>query len=107
MTNPERITQCIEEAPPYLLRLFIAGDESNSLLARENLKLVCSEYLNRRCRIEEVDVLIDFASALENKVFVTPTLILVEPEPRARIVGNLGNKERVISALRLRFEHGK
>jgi circadian clock protein KaiB len=107
MTGLERVTPVIEETQLYLLKLFIAGEEPNSRLARENLKLVCDEYLNGRCRIEEVDVLSDFASALKNKVFVTPTLILVEPEPRATIVGNLGNQERVISALRLRFEHGK
>ena len=40
--------------------------------------------------------------ALKERVFVTPALILISPEPRITVVGNLDNKERVISALRLR-----
>jgi len=53
-----------------------------------------------------VDVLTDFASALGDGVVVTPTLILVVPEPRATIVGNLNDKRGVISALRLRDIYG-
>lgn len=90
---------------PYILRLYIAGDEQNSRVAHDNLTRICDEYLKDRYEIEKVDVLIDFASALKNSIFVTPTLVLVAPEPRATIVGTLGDKERVISALRLRLQH--
>jgi circadian clock protein KaiB len=102
MTAPKTIKE-----QRYVLKLYVAGDEQNSRAARENLKLVCDQYLNGRCRIDEVDVLVEYASALKDRVFVTPTLILVSPEPRTTIVGNLDNKEKVISALRLRVEHGK
>ena len=96
----------IEKKPTYRLKLYIAGDEQNSRLAQENLKGICDEYLKDCCRIEQVDVLTDFATALRDRIFVTPTLVLAAPEPRATIVGNLGDKERVLSALRLRFAHG-
>ena len=92
-----------EKKPTYKLKLYIAGDEQNSRLAQENLKGICDEYLKDCCHIEQVDVLTDFATALRDRIFVTPTLVLAAPEPRATIVGNLGDKERVISALRLRF----
>ena len=88
------------------MKLYVAGDEQNSLLAKDNLTRICDEYLKGRCQIEEVDVLTDFATALKDRIFVTPTLVLATPEPRATIVGNLGDKESVVSALRLRFEHG-
>ena len=101
------IAQGIPKEQRYILKLYVAGDEQNSQVARENLKLVCDQYLNGRCQIDEVDVLTDFASALKDRVFVTPTLILLSPEPRTTVVGNLDNKEKVISALRLRVEHGK
>jgi circadian clock protein KaiB len=91
----------------YILKLYIAANEQNSQLARQNLKRVCDQYLNGLCQIDEVDVLTDYASALKDRVFVTPTLILVSPEPRATVVGNLDNKEKLILALRLRVEHGK
>jgi len=92
--------------PTYVLKLYIAEGEQHSRMARENLRSICDEYLKDRFRIQEVDVLTDFASALGDGVVVTPTLILVAPEPRATIVGNLSDKRGVISALRLRDAHG-
>jgi circadian clock protein KaiB len=86
----------------YKLKLFICDGEANSRLARANLTEICNENLKGHYQIEEVDVLIDFTSALKERVFVTPALILKSPEPRVTLVGNLDNKERVISALRLR-----
>ncbi|MGV8056797.1 MAG: circadian clock KaiB family protein [Smithellaceae bacterium] len=103
MKSPNGVTPGAEKKQAYLLKLYVAGDEQNSRLAKDNLNSICDEYLKDRCKIEEVDVLIDFASALKDRIFVTPTLVLAAPEPRATIVGNLGDKERVISALRLRF----
>ena len=86
----------------YIFKLFIAGGEPNSRLARANLMTICNEYLKDRCELEEIDVLTDFTSALKERVFVTPALVLISPEPRVTVVGNLDNKEKVISALRLR-----
>jgi circadian clock protein KaiB len=85
----------------YIVKLYIAKGEQNSRLASENLKSICNEYLEGRCRIEEVDVLADFATALKDKVFVTPTLILVAPKPQVNLIGNLANRERVVAELRL------
>lgn len=93
----------VTETKTYMLKLYVAGDEQNSRIAQDNLTRICDEYLQGRCRIEKVDVLIDFTTALKDRIFVTPTLVLVAPEPRAMIVGNLVDKERVISALRLRM----
>ena len=93
----------VTETKTYILKLYVAGDEQNSRIAQDNLTRICDEYLKGRCQIEKVDVLIDFTTALKDRIFVTPTLVLAAPEPRATIVGNLGDKERVISALRLRF----
>lgn len=103
MNPPDSATPSAGQEPMYILKLYVAGTELNSRLAKENLTHICEEYLKGRCRIEEVDVLTDFAAALQDRVFVTPTLILAASGPRATIVGNLADKERVISALRLGF----
>jgi circadian clock protein KaiB len=103
MKKSESLAPDAQKKQRYILKLYIADSERNSRLAQENLTRICDEYLKDRCQIEEVDVLTDFASALKDRIFVTPTLILVAPEPRATVVGNLGNKEGVISALRLRI----
>lgn len=89
----------------YILKLFVADGEQNSRLARENIERICNKYLKDHFQVEEVDVLNDFTSALKDRVFVTPALILIAPEPRVTIVGNLDNEERVIFALRLRSKY--
>ena len=106
MRKSESVAPGTQKKQIYLLKLYIAEGEQNSRIARENLKSICDEYLKDRFQIQEVDVLTDFASPLRDGIFVTPTLILVAPEPRATVIGNLSDKKRVISALRLRDPYG-
>jgi circadian clock protein KaiB len=92
----------VQAVQMYYLKLYIAGEEQHSRLARENLKSICDQYLKDRCRVDEVDVLTEFASALESRIFATPALVLEKPEPRVMIVGTLGDRDKVLQALRLR-----
>lgn len=85
----------------YHLRLFVAGDEPNSNRAKKNLEQICRAHCSGRCRIDIIDVLTDFQTALESGVVVTPTLISVSPPPRATVVGTLANTQKVLAALRL------
>ena len=78
----------------YVLRLFVAGDEPNSKHARESLTRLCEQHLSGRHEIQVVDVLGDFQTALDNNVLVTPTLILIEPEPRVTILWALSATKR-------------
>lgn len=85
----------------YVFRLFVAGHEHNSELARTNLARLCETHLNRRHRIDVVDVLKDAATALKFRVLVTPTLILVRPRPEVTVLGNLNDTRAVLAALGL------
>ncbi|MCB0172047.1 MAG: circadian clock protein KaiB [Anaerolineae bacterium] len=85
----------------YILRLFVAGDERNSYLAKINLKHICDNYLNGRHQLEVIDVLENVEAAVRNHVLVTPMLVLVAPRPEVTIIGNLSNTQRVLDALRL------
>ena len=85
----------------YAFRLFVAGNESNSIQARGNLARLCEEHLKGRYQIETVDVLKDAAIAHKNSVLVTPTLILIRPLPTVTLFGNLSETRRVLAALRL------
>ena len=87
--------------PTYHFRLFVAGQEANSLRARENLKQLCERDLAKRFQVEIVDVLIDYQEALRCKIFITPALLLVSPEPRVTIYGTLGDLPKVRHALRI------
>jgi len=85
----------------YVFRLFVAGNDSNSTQARENLARLCEEHLKGRYQIETVDVLKDAAVAHKNSVLVTPTLILIKPPPKVTVLGNLSDTRQVFGALRL------
>ncbi|MDD4890226.1 MAG: circadian clock KaiB family protein [Phycisphaerae bacterium] len=85
----------------YVLRLFTAGDGSNSKQAMVNLRRLCREHLSGRCTIEVVDVARDFQAAVRDNILVTPALILIAPRPRVMILGTLGDLQKVLVALRL------
>jgi len=82
-------------------RLFVAGDEQHSRSARENLGRICEAHLSQPYTIEIVDVLQSYQAALENKIYLTPALVLVSPQPSVTIFGNLKDTEQVVRALRL------
>lgn len=85
----------------YRLVLFVAGEEKNSRLARDNLQRLCDTELGDDCEVRIVDVLEDFAPALEHNVLLTPALLVLAPPPEAMIVGNLKNRDKVLTALGL------
>jgi circadian clock protein KaiB len=86
----------------HVFRLFVAGNESNSLQARENLARLCEEHIKGRYTIDTIDVLKDASSAYKNHVLVTPTLILVKPIPAVTVFGNLNDTRQILAALRLK-----
>jgi circadian clock protein KaiB len=85
----------------YVFRLFVAGNEANSVQARRNLARLCEEHLKGRYKIHTVDVMEDTATAHMNNVLVTPTLILLKPLPKVTVLGNLSDTRQVLAALRL------
>lgn len=92
-------------SPGYHFRLFVAGDEPNSAIAKASLDRICAEYLEQDCRIEIIDILEDFRPALEEKVLVTPALVILSPGPRTVIFGNLTNTAKVLDALQIGSEN--
>ncbi len=86
---------------PYRMRLFVAGDETNSVIARVELSRICAEYLEGNCHIEVIDVLQDFRPALRENILVTPALIAEWDRWRAVIFGNLTDRNKVLAALQI------
>ena len=86
------------------LKLYIANGTPNSILALKNLKEIVSEYLDGRHSLEVIDVLKEPSRALDDSVLVTPTLIKLSPHPKVSIIGNLGDKEKVLQALDLEVQ---
>jgi len=85
-----------------VLRLYVAGRAPNSVQAQANLAAIFERYAaSDGYLLEIVDVLEEPARALEDGVFVTPTLVKLAPTP-AHIVGSLNEREKVARLLGLR-----
>lgn len=83
----------------YLLKLYVTGQTKNSVRALQNLERICREELNGVYEIKVVDILKEPQLAEDDKILATPTLIKVLPPPLGRIIGDLGNTEKVLLGL--------
>ena len=81
------------------LRLYIAGNAPNSVLAISNLKAICDEYFATGCVVETIDLLVHPARALADSIIVTPTLVKIFPLPVQKVIGTLSDTNQVCVAL--------
>jgi circadian clock protein KaiB len=84
---------------PYRLRLFVTGSSARSARAIENMLKICEEFLQGRYEYEVVDVYQDPAATRDLQIVATPTLVKLAPLPLRRIVGDLSDRQRVLSGL--------
>lgn len=85
----------------FKFRLYVAGDAPNSAQAVANLTTLCRKHLLDRHEIDVVDVFREPKRALEDGIFMTPTLVKLAPSPALRIVGTLSETQTVLQALGL------
>lgn len=101
MTAPLDTSPSPSPETAYVFLLFVAGDGVNSRQAKRNLAALCEEDLAGKAHTEIVDVLEHFEAASKHGILLTPTLLSVRPGPEVRIIGNLNDRARVRSALRI------
>ena len=90
----------------YLLRLYITGSTSRSILAITNLKKICEEYLEGRYELEVIDLYQEPSLAIGDQIIAAPTLIKKLPLPFRRIIGDMSDKEKVLFGLDLKDMKG-
>lgn len=83
----------------FKFRLYVAGDAPNSAQAIANLTALCRTHLAGRYEIDVVDVFREPQRALQDRIFMTPTLVKLSPSPMRQIVGTLSQAETVLQAL--------
>jgi circadian clock protein KaiB len=92
-------------APPqdakYVLRLYVAGNTPRSSRAITNLKAICETHLKDRYDLTVVDLYEQQERAQEDQIVVAPTLVRHFPLPVRRMIGDLSQTERVLTALDL------
>jgi circadian clock protein KaiB len=89
------------------LRLYVAGDAPNSVVAVAHLRSVIEECASGRADVEIVDILRDPERGLRDGVFVTPMLVKVEPLPERRVLGSLGDRRFLLAVLGLNETPGE
>jgi circadian clock protein KaiB len=88
----------------YVLRLYVTGSTPRSARAVENTRHICDRHLEGRHDLEVVDLYEHPEAAAGENVFAAPTLVKLRPEPLRRIIGDLSDRRRVLTALGLGSE---
>ena len=97
-----------QQKDKYILRLYITGSTSRSILAITNLKKICEEYLEGRYELEVMDLYKHPSLAKGEQIIAAPTLIKKLPLPFRRIIGDMSDKEKVLLGLDLKeVKHNK
>jgi circadian clock protein KaiB len=83
----------------YFLRLFTTGTTPRSTRAIRNLRDICEAMLKGRYTLEVIDIYQEPGRASEADIIAAPTLVKEEPLPTCRMVGDLSDRDKVISNL--------
>ncbi|HWQ18164.1 MAG TPA: circadian clock KaiB family protein [Methanotrichaceae archaeon] len=99
--DDEYENQAPDKTGIYTLKLYVAGQTGKCQAALANLRKICKEQLDGKCRIEVVDLLERPALAKPNQIVAIPTLVRELPASERRVVGDLSDTQRVLSGLDL------
>ena len=80
----------------YILHLYVAGMNSKSLQAVENIKRVCEEYLSGRYQLDVIDIYQQPILAKNGQIVAAPTLIKELPLPLRKLIGSMSDTKRVL-----------
>lgn len=89
------------ESNHYVLQLFITGASPNSVRAVANLKKLCDAHIPEQYTLEVIDVHQQPELAQAEQIIALPMLIRRFPLPERRLIGDLSDSKRVVSALGL------
>ena len=88
----------------YLLRMYVTGYTEKTSKTIEQVRQMLGQVLGvweDEHDLEIINVLEAPQKAIEDKVFATPTLVKVCPQPSRRIIGDLSDSQKVKAALEL------
>ena len=88
-------------AERYVLSLFVTGSTPKSLRAIRNIRELCEERLRGRYELKVIDIYQHPEQVTPEQIVVTPTLIKKLPLPLRKLIGDLSNKDRLLSGLNI------
>ncbi len=84
-----------------VLKLFVVGDSGKSARAISNLQEIAAQHLGEQAVLEIIDILREPELAVEEHILATPSLVKSFPPSRCKVIGDLSDREQVLSALGL------
>jgi len=91
----------VDDPTFYDLTLYVSGASDKSAQAIAAAMAVCERLLAGRHRLAILDLNLDLGAALADHVIATPTLVRNLPLPVRKLVGDLSDVDKVVSALGL------
>jgi circadian clock protein KaiB len=82
------------------LRLYVTGSTLLSAHARENMERLLRDELAGEYAYEVIDVLERPDLAEQDRIFATPALVRRSPLPVRKLIGDLSDRDLVLSSLR-------
>jgi circadian clock protein KaiB len=83
------------------LKLYIVNHTDRSKEKVEQFSKILEDHLNGNYQLEVINIMDHLEAAHEDDVLATPTVIKVSPDPPRRIVGDLCNREKILTGLGL------
>lgn len=90
-----------DSSAEWQLKLYISGQTPRSLASFANIRRICENHLPGRYAIEVIDLLLHPGQAKDDQIIAVPSLVRHFPLPLKKIIGDLGNEERVVAALEI------
>lgn len=82
-----------------MLRLYVTGRSPNAEKALASIQKLLAEQMPDDYQLEVIDILKQPALAEQDRIIATPTLVKRHPPPVRRIIGDLSDREKVLSVL--------
>src|SRR3954454_14803023 len=86
---------------PYIFNLYIIGASPNSSRAVTNLKIFFEKHLNKRYKLQIIDVYQQPHIAKSVDIVALPLLIRKFPLPEKRMIGDMSNNDKLLKSLDL------
>lgn len=64
-----------------------------------NIKSLCEKYLEGRYKLEVIDIYQQLEFSMDEHVIVAPTLIKKLPLPLKKLIGDMSDTDRILTAL--------
>jgi len=87
-----------------ILQLYVSGMSSKSMTAIGNIQRLCKEFLSDAFELEIIDIYKNPKAAAESHIVFSPSLVKKFPLPRKILIGTLGDTDKVVKALGIKFK---